>query len=91
MIDALNLLLLKKYETTPFTDASGEFINHWLKAGHNYERLQRECEKIWDHYSNDPNYDAERAFRVLGQRFIEVCHQEVQLIPIDNKTVNSSL
>lgn len=84
MIDALNLLLLKKHETTPFTESTGDSINYWLKAGRNYDRLQHECEKIWNHCSNDPSYDAERAFRVLGQRFIEVCHQEVHRSVRDN-------
>ena len=78
MVDTLNLLLLKKFETTPVTETSGEFIDHWLKTSRNYDRLQQECEKIWNQFSNNPGYDAERAFRVLGRRFIEVCRQETQ-------------
>ena len=88
MVDMLNLLLLKKYEATPFTDTSGEFIDHWLKTPRNYDRLQHECEKIWSQSSNDPGYDAERAFRVLGQRFIEVCRQETQAITTRNQITN---
>jgi hypothetical protein len=76
MIDAINLLLLKKYEESAYPEASEESINTWLQQGQNYQRLQRECEKIWGHSIHDEKYDAERAFRVLCQRLIGVCHQE---------------
>ena len=88
MIDALNLLLLKKYEATPVGEASWEFIDHWLKTGRNYDRLQQECEKIWSRRSNDPGYDAERAFRLLGQRFVGVCSQETQAVDHSQITDN---
>ncbi|MDH4092089.1 MAG: hypothetical protein OEV74_06170 [Cyclobacteriaceae bacterium] len=81
MIEILNLLLLRKYASPPLMEMSGDFIDRWLKARRNYERLQRECAKIWNHCSGDPNYDTERAFQVLGRRFIGVCRQEMKLTP----------
>jgi len=88
MVDTLNLLLLKKYEATPQLDYSPDFIDHWLRSRHNYDRLQQECEKIWNHFSVDPGYDAERAFRVLGQRFIGICWQETQGVTNENQPNN---
>jgi hypothetical protein len=76
MIDSLNLLLIRRFESASSAASSGEFINHWLKTRNNYDRLQHECEKIWSHYADDPGYDAERAFTVLGKRFVEICYQE---------------
>lgn len=78
MIETLNFLLIRKYECPPLMDTSPEFINRWLKNSRNYERLQAECEKIWSHCHDDPNYDAERAFTVLGRRFIGVCRSEIR-------------
>jgi len=91
MVDTLNLLLLKKYETTHHLDSSPDFIDHWLRSRRNYDRLQHECEKIWNQFSLDPGYDAERAFRVLGQRFIEICWQETQGISSENQPNNPYL
>ena len=76
MIETINLMLLKKFEETSLPDGSGEFINRWLMNGQNYQRLQRECDKIWLHQFNDDRYDAERAFKVLGQRLLGICRQE---------------
>ena len=76
MIETINLMLLKKFEGTDLPDGSGEFINRWLTYGQNYQRLQRECDKIWLHQFDDDRYDAERAFKVLGQRLLGICRQE---------------
>ena len=45
MVDTLNLLLLKKYETTPATETSGEFIDDWLKTSRNYIVFSRNVKK----------------------------------------------
>lgn len=84
MVDALNMLLLKKHESIPSAEV-GEHIDHWLKTRRNYERLQHECEKIWNRSSHDPGYDAERAFRVLGRRLAGVCRQETLYLLTENR------
>lgn len=76
MIETINLLLLKKFEETCLPAGSDEFINRWLMNGQNYQRLQRECDKIWLHQFDDDCYDVERAFKVLGQRLLGICRQE---------------
>lgn len=86
MIDTLNLLQIKRFESTACSETSWEFINHWLRTERNYNRLQQECEKIWSHCVDDPCYDAERAFKVLGQRFLEVCELEMKASANSNGT-----
>ena len=76
MIETINMLLLKKFEGSALPDGSGEFISRWLMTGENYQRLQRECDKIWAHHFEDEGYDAERAFKVLGQRLLGISRQE---------------
>ncbi len=77
MTETINMLLLKKFEGSALPDGSGEFINRWLMTGENYQRLQRECDKIWVHQFEDECYDAERAFKVLGMRLLGICRQEI--------------
>ena len=87
MIDFLNLLLISRYASS--VASSSESVNHWLKTKSNYDRLQHECEKIWSHYADDPAYDAERAFKVLGKRLAEVCRRETQ--PIAKKATEQTI
>lgn len=76
MIETINLLLLKKFEDSHQQNQTSDFINHWLMNSQNYQRLQRECDKIWAHQIEDEYYDAERAFKIVGQRLLGVCiHQ----------------
>ena len=77
MIETINMLLLKKFERSALPDGSYDFINRWLVTGENYQRLQRECDKIWLHQIEDECYDAERAFKLLGMRLIGICRQEI--------------
>ena len=75
MIETINMLLLKKFERS-IANESEEYINRWLTNVQNYQRLQRECDKIWLHQFNDERYDVERAFAVLGQRLFGISRQE---------------
>jgi hypothetical protein len=77
MIETINMLLLKKFAGSALHGESAEFINQWLIKDENFRRLQRECDKIWLHQFEDHQYDAERAFRVLGQRLSGVSRQEL--------------
>ncbi len=76
MINILNFVLIQEHisQNAPF-----EIIENWLQNESNYNRLQLQCDKIWNHCENNPQYDAERAFRLLSQRFLEVCHFEQNL------------
>jgi len=76
MIETINMLLLKKFEGPALPDGSDDFINRWLMTGDNYQRLQRECDKIWLHQFEDECYDVERAFTILGLRLLGICQQE---------------
>jgi len=78
MIEIINMLVLKKFEGSGLPSEADEFINRWLLSGENFNRLQRECDKIWIHQFEDENYDAERAFKTLGQRLLGICKQESQ-------------
>jgi hypothetical protein len=73
MINILNFILLKDH--TP-QNTSLEIIEDWLQDENNYNRLQAQCDKIWNNYSVNQQYDAERAFHVLSKRFIDVCYHE---------------
>ena len=75
MIETINMLLLKKFEDPGLPDGSGDFINRWLMTGENYQRLQRECDKIWLHQFEDERYDAERSFKILGMRLVGICRK----------------
>ena len=76
MIETINMLLLKKFEESSVTTDSDEYVNRWLLNDQNYQRLQRECDKIWLHQFEDERYDIERAFKVLGQRLFGICRHE---------------
>ena len=73
MINILNFFLLKEYTTQ---QPAVEVIESWLEEKNNYERLQYQCDKIWNNCTSNPQYDVERAFRVLSKRFAEVCMHE---------------
>jgi hypothetical protein len=70
------MLLLKKFEESSVAANADEYVNRWLVNDQNYQRLHRECEKIWLHQFEDERYDIERAFKVLGQRLLGICRQE---------------
>jgi hypothetical protein len=76
MIETINMLLLKKFEESRPAADSDEFVNRWLMNDQNYQRLHRECDKIWLHQFEDERYDVERAFKVLGQRLVAICRRE---------------
>ena len=76
MIEIINMLFLKKFEEHDLPHSSEESINRWLMSNENYARLHRECDKIWIHQFENEQYNAERAFRVLGRRLYEICKQE---------------
>ena len=76
MIETINILLLKKFEESHPPDKTGESIASWLTRGQNYQRLHRECDKIWANRFENESYDTERAFKLLGQRLLGICKQE---------------
>jgi hypothetical protein len=77
MIEIINMLLLKKFEEHDRQDSSEESINRWLMSAENHVRLHRECDKIWIHQFENEHYNVERAFRVLGRRWYNICRQEM--------------
>jgi len=60
MIDTINMILIRKYDSTPLMNSAGEYVDHWLKDRRNYEKLQTECDKIWNHSIENPTYNTER-------------------------------
>jgi hypothetical protein len=68
MIDNLNLIFISAFGPQQKMEGASYSIEQWLRNSNNYNRLQRECEKIWTQYYTNPQYDIERAFRLLATR-----------------------
>jgi hypothetical protein len=73
MVNILNFILIQEHITP---NPPVEIIENWLEKEINYNRLQAQCDKIWNNYSVNPQYDAERAFQLLSKRFLELCYHE---------------
>jgi hypothetical protein len=72
MIDTLNLIFISEFGPQQKMEGASYSIEQWLRNINNYNRLQRECEKIWSQYYTDPQYDIERAFRLVATRLCGV-------------------
>lgn len=68
MVEALNLILIRKCKDLLESSPDDERVERWLREDDNYSRLQTECEKILSFFISNPDYNVERAFTVLTRR-----------------------